>query len=178
MALDLGTGATLVLGGARSGKSRFAESLVLGSGLKPVYVATASPGDEEMADRIEEHRRRRGKRWLTIEEPVNLSAVLGQLARADAAVLVDCLTLWLTNLMMRGIDIGAEIEELAGIIPAFAGPVVFVSNEVGLGLVPDNAMGREFRDHAGRLNQAVAARAAQVYFIAAGLPLTLKQRSD
>jgi adenosylcobinamide kinase/adenosylcobinamide-phosphate guanylyltransferase len=175
MALDLGTGSTLVLGGARSGKSRFAESLVIGSRLKPLYVATASAGDEEMTARIEEHRQRRGRHWLTIEEPVNLTAVLGQLARADTAVLVDCLTLWLNNLMMRGIDIATEVEELAGIIPALAGPVVFVSNEVGLGLVPDNPMGREFRDHAGRLNQVVAARAARVYFVAAGLPLALKQ---
>jgi adenosylcobinamide kinase/adenosylcobinamide-phosphate guanylyltransferase len=175
MAFALGSGATLVLGGARSGKSRFAEGLVIDSGLKPVYVATAGAGDAEMAARIEEHRRRRGERWLTIEEPVNLAAVLGELARPDAAVLVDCLTLWLTNLMMRGIDIGVEVEELAGVIPALGGPVVFVSNEVGLGLVPDNPMGRAFRDHAGRLNQAVAERASQVFFTVAGLPLALKQ---
>lgn len=175
MAHGLGTGSTLVLGGARSGKSRFAEELVLGSRLRPVYVATASAGDEEMAARIEEHRRRRGEHWLTIEEPVNLAAVLGELARADTAVLVDCLTLWLTNLIVRGIDVGSEAEELSGIIPALAGPVVFVSNEVGLGLVPDNEMGRAFRDHAGRLNQTIAERSAQVYFVAAGLPLALKQ---
>lgn len=174
MAPDLGTGSTLVLGGARSGKSRFAESLVLGSGLKPVYVATASAGDQEMAERIAEHRRRRGDQWLTIEEPVNLAAVLGGLARRKSAVLVDCLTLWLSNLMMRELDVPMEIEELAGVIP-LAGPVVFVSNEVGLGLVPDTPLGREFRDHAGRLNQAVAARARHVYFIAAGLPLVLKE---
>lgn len=175
MAITLGTGSTLVLGGARSGKSRFAEGLVLGSGLKPVYVATADAGDDEMAARIADHRARRGAHWMTVEEPVDLAAVLHTQAGSDAAVLVDCLTLWLTNLMMAGSDIDSRIEDLAGAIPALAGPVVFVSNEVGLGLVPDNAMGRAFRDHAGRLNQAVAEQAARVYFIAAGLPLALKQ---
>lgn len=172
---DLGSGATLVLGGARSGKSTFAETLVLGSGLKPVYVATASADDDEMSARIEEHRKRRGEDWVTIEEPVNLSAVLAQLSRPDTAVLVDCLTLWLSNLMMRDIPVAIEMAGLTDTIARLEGPVVFVSNEVGLGLVPDNELGRAFRDQAGRLNQAVAAVARQVHFVAAGLPLTLKQ---
>ena len=161
---------------ARSGKSRFAESLVERSGLDPVYVATAAAGDTEMVDRIAHHRARRGDRWTTIEEPVDLCGTLVENATADAAVLVDCLTLWITNLMMHDADVGAETERLAAQIPDLAGPVVFVSNEVGLGIVPENAMARAFRDHAGRLHQQVAEYAEQVFFIAAGLPMALKER--
>ncbi len=171
----LGAGAVLVLGGARSGKSRFAERLVEDSGLDPVYVATAAAGDTEMAERIAHHRERRGDRWSTIEEPVDLRATLAENASAGKAVLVDCLTLWITNLMMREADITAETGRLAAQVPDLAGPVVFVSNEVGLGIVPENAMARAFRDHAGRLHQQVAERAEQVFFIAAGLPIALKE---
>jgi len=178
MATELGPGTTLVLGGARSGKSAFAERLILASGLRPVYVATASAGDEEMAVRIEEHRKRRGEHWVTIEEPVNLAAVLGQLATPGTAVLVDCLTLWLSNLMMRDMPVARETAGLTEAIARLRGPVVFVSNEVGLGLVPETPLGRDYRDHAGRLNQAVAAAASHVFFVAAGLPLTLKSRKD
>lgn len=175
MAYQLGSGAALVLGGARSGKSGFAENLVERSGLDPVYVATAAAGDAEMVDRIAHHRERRGDRWITVEEPVDLCGVLAERATARTAVLVDCLTLWITNLMMREADIGAETDRLVALIPDLAGPVVFVSNEVGLGIVPENAMARAFRDHAGRLHQRVADHAEQVFFIAAGLPIALKE---
>lgn len=170
----LGSGAALVLGGARSGKSRFAERLVEDSALRPVYVATAAGGDAEMADRIAHHRGRRGERWSTIEEPLDLCGTLTRKACTENAILVDCLTLWITNLMMREADVDAEIGRLTGLIRDLAGPVVLVSNEVGLGIVPENAMARAFRDHAGRLHQSVAEHAEQVFFVAAGLPLALK----
>jgi adenosylcobinamide kinase/adenosylcobinamide-phosphate guanylyltransferase len=167
-------GATLVLGGARSGKSTFAERLVRESGLSPVYVATGQAFDGEMRERISLHRERRGAEWRTIEEPLDLRAVLLAEASPANAVLVDCLTLWTTNLMMAEADVAKAFDELAAALSLLEGPVVFVSNEVGLGIVPDNAMARAFRDHAGRINQMVAAAARQVYFIAAGLPLVLK----
>ncbi len=165
--------ATLILGGARAGKSRFAETLIeqRGAGL---YLATAEAGDAEMAARIARHRSRRGDRWATLEEPLELAATLAANAGPGRAILVDCLTLWLSNLMHAGRDVEAETRRLADAIPC-PGPVVFVSNEVGLGIVPDNALAREFRDHAGRLHQAVAARADLVLFIAAGIPLVLKR---
>ncbi len=178
MTLVLGSGTTFVLGGARSGKSRLAEQLVEESGRDPVYIATATAGDGEMTDRIAEHRRRRGDRWRTVEEPVDLCAALQDASGPNTAVLVDCLTLWLTNLMLRDADIGAETGKLVNLLPALQGPVVLVSNEVGLGIVPENAMAREFRDHAGRIHQAVAGEAEQVVFMAAGLPLTLKSRDQ
>ena len=174
----LGSATTLVLGGARSGKSRLAERLVEASGRGPVYVATAAAGDGEMTDRISRHRRRRGGRWRTVEEPVDLCAALREAAAPDSAVLVDCLTLWLTNLMLGDADIGSEIGKLANLLPALPGPAVMVSNEVGLGIVPENAMARAFRDHAGRLHQAVAGEAEQVLFVTAGLPLTLKSLDE
>ena len=170
----LGAGAALVLGGARSGKSRFAESLVEHSDLNPIYVATAAAGDAEMVERIAHHRDRRGERWITVEEPVDLCGALAENVAADSAVLVDCLTLWITNLMIREADIGAEVDRLAALIPNVAGPVVLVSNEVGLGIVPENAMARAFRDHAGRLHQQIAERAEQVFLVTAGLPQALK----
>jgi adenosylcobinamide kinase / adenosylcobinamide-phosphate guanylyltransferase len=166
----------LVLGGARSGKSAYAERLVLASAPAALYLATGSAGDGEMAERIRQHRARRGGAWTTIEEPLRLCTVLADHARADRPILVDCLTLWLSNLMHAGADIAAETERLTALLPNLAGPVVFVSNEVGLGIVPDNALAREFRDHAGRLNQAVAATVDAVVFLAAGLPLPLKPR--
>ncbi|RCS25374.1 bifunctional adenosylcobinamide kinase/adenosylcobinamide-phosphate guanylyltransferase [Phyllobacterium salinisoli] len=164
----------LVLGGARSGKSVFAERLAEQSGLEAVYIATGQAYDDEMIERIVEHKERRGSMWMTIEEPLDLVGALVTHAREGRAVLVDCLTLWLTNLMMAERDIAAETARLALAIPGLAGTVMFVSNEVGLGIVPDNRMAREFRDHAGRLNQAVAAAVNDVYFIAAGLPLKMK----
>ncbi len=165
---------TLVLGGARSGKSRFAEQLVAAFPGRRVYLATAEPGDAEMAARIAEHRARRAGDWATIEEPVALPERVAALSRPGAAILVDCLTLWLANVMAADRDATAEGRRLMETLPGLAGPVVFVSNEVGLGIVPDNALARRFRDEAGRLNQQIAAACQRVHFLAAGLPITLK----
>ncbi len=162
---------TLILGGARSGKSRQAEQLVAAAGTG-LYVATAEAGDAEMAARIAQHRARRGAGWTTVEAPLDLAGCLAGPLDADA-VLVDCLTLWLSNLMAAARDVTRETERLLGALPA-ARPVVFVSNEVGLGIVPENALARAFRDHAGRLHQQLAARADRVLLMVAGLPLTVK----
>jgi len=164
---------TLVLGGARSGKSAYAERLA-GRAAEPVYLATATAGDEEMAARIARHRARRGPAWRTVEEPLDLVATLRQECRAGRCVLVDCLTLWLGNLLGAERDPQAAREELVAALPGLAGPMVLVANEVGLGIVPDNVMARRFRDHAGIINQAVARQANGVVFMAAGLPLVLK----
>jgi adenosylcobinamide kinase / adenosylcobinamide-phosphate guanylyltransferase len=170
---------TLVLGGARSGKSRHAEALIERAADRAVYLATAEAGDGEMAARIRHHRDRRAVQsatdWRTVEEPLALTASLVEMARQDRPILVDCLTLWLSNLLLAGRDIAAEMAGLAAALPDLAGPVVLVANEVGLGIVPDNALARAFRDHAGTLNQAVASVADRVVFVAAGLPLVLKQ---
>jgi adenosylcobinamide kinase/adenosylcobinamide-phosphate guanylyltransferase len=171
---------TLVLGGARSGKSRHAEALIEGRAATAIYLATAEAHDSEMAERIERHRARRAAarsaiRWRTIEEPLALAPRLAGSARPDCPILVDCLTLWLSNLMFAGRDVAAETAGLVAAIPSLAGPVVLVANEVGLGIVPDTALARAFRDHAGLLNQSVAAMADHVVFLAAGLPLVLKQ---
>jgi len=165
---------TFVLGGARSGKSSYAEKLVEASGLQPVYLATGRAFDGEMESRIAVHRDRRGTQWQTVEEPLDLKSALLQHAQSTRFVLVDCLTLWVTNLMMAERDIAAESHDLVAVLSALGGPVVFVSNEVGLGIVPENRMAREFRDHAGFLHQAIAAAADEVYFMAAGLPLKMK----
>ncbi|KAB2700646.1 MULTISPECIES: bifunctional adenosylcobinamide kinase/adenosylcobinamide-phosphate guanylyltransferase [Brucella] len=164
----------LVLGGARSGKSSYAEKMVESSGLQPLYLATGRAFDKEMENRIAIHRDRRGSEWQTVEEPLDLIGALTLNAATDRFVLVDCLTLWLTNLMMAERDITTETASLVAMLPNLAGPVVFVSSEVGLGIVPENRMAREFRDHAGFLHQAVAAIADEVYFMAAGLPLRMK----
>jgi adenosylcobinamide kinase/adenosylcobinamide-phosphate guanylyltransferase len=164
----------LVLGGARSGKSAYAERLVVESGLEAIYVATAEAGDAEMAERIAEHRKRRGAMWRTVEASEDLESVLVREAAEGRAVLVDCLTLWLTNLMLAGADFSARGAALAETARRLPGLRVFVSNEVGLGLVPDTPLGRRFRDAQGRLNQTMAAVADQAIFMAAGLPLFLK----
>ena len=171
-------GLVLVLGGARSGKSIYAERLTCDSGLDTVYVATATPGDAEMAERIEEHRSRRGGSWRTIEAPDRLEEALRREAGEGRAVLVDCLTLWLTNIMLAGADTEARARSLAETAGRLPGLRVFVSNEVGLGLVPETSLGRRFRDAQGRLNQTMAAVADQVVFMAAGLPLMLKGQSS
>ncbi|HEY3918571.1 MAG TPA: bifunctional adenosylcobinamide kinase/adenosylcobinamide-phosphate guanylyltransferase [Stellaceae bacterium] len=163
---------TLVLGGARSGKSRFAEELVEHTQRPALYLATAEPHDDEMRARIAAHRARRGGRWTTIEEPLEIVNAL--LTEETRPVLIDCLTLWLSNLLGAQRDIGFEIERLLAALPRIKAPVVLVANEVGLGIVPENALAREFRDHAGRLNQGVARLAQRVVFTAAGLPLALK----
>lgn len=166
---------TLVLGGARSGKSRHGETLAESSGLAPVYVATAQAFDAEMEARIGDHRERRGERWQNVEEPLELTTALRRHAGADKCLLVDCLTLWVTNLMMAERDAVKECALLAEALPSLPGPVIFVSNETGLGIVPDNALARQFRDTAGLVNQKIAAAADHVVFVAAGLPLVLKQ---
>lgn len=165
---------TLVLGGARSGKSRLAERLALGSARTRVYLATAEAGDAEMAERIARHRAGRDEGWTTLEEPLDLVGALARLDSPGRVILVDCLTLWLSNLMHAGRDPEREAAALAAILGALEGQVLAVSNEVGLGLVPETPLGRAFRDAQGRLNQAVAAVAPQVLFVAAGLPLRLK----
>ncbi|MGB3814391.1 MAG: bifunctional adenosylcobinamide kinase/adenosylcobinamide-phosphate guanylyltransferase [Shinella sp.] len=167
-------GAVLVLGGARSGKSAFAERLVAETGLSRHYIATGRAWDDEMQARIAKHREDRGQGWETHEEPLALAARIADVARADRAILIDCLTLWLTNLMLEERDIAAEFAGLIEAIKTAPGRLVFVSNEVGLGIVPENRMAREFRDHAGRLHQQVAALVREVYFVAAGLPLKMK----
>jgi len=168
---------TLVLGGARSGKSAYAERLVRGCALTPVYLATATAGDDEMQARISHHRLRRGDGWTTIEEPLELTLALTRASGRDCAVLVDCLTLWLSNIMHAGRDADAETRRLADWLGQAPHPVVLVSNEIGLGLVPETSLGRSFRDAQGRLNQAVAAAVPNVVFVAAGLPLRLKGQS-
>ena len=167
-------GAALVLGGARSGKSAFAERLVAETGLSRHYIATGRAFDDEMRARISKHREDRGEGWQTHEEPLALAARIRDVARADRAVLVDCLTLWVTNLMLEERDIAAECSGLVEVLRQAPGRIVLVSNEVGLGIVPENRMARAFRDHAGRLHQQVAALVPEVYFIAAGLPLKMK----
>ena len=171
---------TLVLGGARSGKSRFAEELVLAS-LKPggsaVYLATAEAGDAEMAARIALHRKRRGPAWRTVEEPLDLAGALARFARPDSPVLVDCLTLWLSNVLTAERDAGREIGHLVEALGDASGAVVLVSNEVGHGIVPDNALARSYRDHAGLMNQKIAIAADRVVLMTAGLPRVLKDEA-
>jgi adenosylcobinamide kinase/adenosylcobinamide-phosphate guanylyltransferase len=165
---------TLVLGGARSGKSRHAESLITASAPPPwVYVATAQALDAEMTERIAHHRARRGAKWHTVEAPHDLAGALASTA-SDGALLVDCLTLWLTNRMLAEADIEADTAALEKALARRRGPVVLVSNEVGSGIVPDNALARRFADEQGRLNQRIAGRADRVVLVVAGLPLTLK----
>ncbi|MGN6311973.1 MAG: bifunctional adenosylcobinamide kinase/adenosylcobinamide-phosphate guanylyltransferase [Xanthobacteraceae bacterium] len=168
---------TLVLGGARSGKSRFAERLACESSLSRIYLATATAGDDEMRARIAHHRAQRGGGWRTVEEPLALVDALAREAGEGRVVLVDCLTLWLSNLMHASRDVEAEINALADWLRRTRHPALLVSNEVGLGLVPETPLGREFRDAQGRLNQAIAAAVPNVAFVAAGLPLWLKRES-
>jgi adenosylcobinamide kinase/adenosylcobinamide-phosphate guanylyltransferase len=165
---------TLVIGGARSGKSRHAEALVEGEPGPCTFLATAQAGDSEMAERIRRHRARRGERWRTVEEPIALGPALARVSLDEGAVLVDCLTLWLSNLILAGHDPQSASEDLIASLAALRGPVVMVSNEVGCGIVPDNALARRFQDEAGRLNQAVAAAADRVVYMVAGLPMRLK----
>jgi adenosylcobinamide kinase/adenosylcobinamide-phosphate guanylyltransferase len=168
---------TLVLGGARSGKSVFAEQLVRDSGFARIYLATATAEDDEMRSRITHHRDRRGDGWVTVEEPLALVDALTREATHGRAVLVDCLTLWLSNLMFAERDPEIEARRLTRFLEVAKYPIVLVSNEVGLGLVPETPLGRKFRDAQGRLNQIVAATVPNVVFIAAGLPLWLKRSS-
>lgn len=166
--------ATLVLGGARSGKSAFAERLARHSGLSKKYVATAEAFDDEMAARIARHREDRGIDWRTVDAPRALPEAICEHSAPDAVVLVDCLTLWLSNRLLDDAPLEDDAAALDAALAEAAGPVICVSNEVGLSLVPETRLGRVFRDAQGRLNQRVAARAGHVVFVAAGLPLTLK----
>ena len=164
----------LVLGGARSGKSTVAEQIVEQSGLARLYLATAEAGDDEMRVRIAEHRARRGTGWQNIETPLDLEKTLAETARPGRAVLVDCLTLWLSNIFLAEGDVGERVSALAVTLRELPGLIVVVSNEVGMGLVPDNALARSFRDAQGRLNQTIAGDCDTVIFVAAGQPLALK----
>ena len=166
---------TLVLGGARSGKSRYAERLVEAAANSGTYCATAEAGDAEMAERIAAHRARRGSFWRTVEAPLELADAISAEAAPEHPVLVDCLTLWLSNLLLAGKEPGESASALCRTLHETDGPVVLVSNEVGMGLVPETPLGRCFRDAAGSLNQEVAALADRVVFVAAGLPLVLKE---
>lgn len=176
---------TLILGGARSGKSAYAEQLAARQPHPVTVIATAEAHDAEMAARIAHHRQQRPAHWLTVEEPLALAAALRQHARPDGLILVDCLTLWLTNQLLAA-DLPedgplsppaqwlAAREALLCTLETLPGEVLLIANEVGLGIVPLGALNRLFVDEAGRLNQALAARCQQVRFIAAGLPMTLK----
>lgn len=164
---------TLVVGGARSGKSAFAERLITATDRPRRYIATAEAWDDEMRARIARHRDGRGAAWTTVEAPLDLAAALAQ-AQSDEAVLVDCATLWLTNHLLADHDLCAETERLVHALAACHAPVVIVSNETGWGIVPENALARRFRDEQGRLNQRLAAEAAFVVTVIAGLPLVLK----
>lgn len=163
-----------VLGGARSGKSSYAQARAEALEGELIFVATGQAFDTEMADRIARHRADRGPRWTTIEAPVDLAATLRAETREDRVLLIDCLTLWTSNLLLAERDIPAAATELVEAIVDAAGPLILVANEVGLGIVPDNALARRFRDEAGRVNQQVAAAVDGVMFIAAGLSLKLK----
>lgn len=165
---------TLILGGARSGKSRLAEQLAEKRDGRLVYIATAEAWDDEMKARIAEHKSRRGDRWHSIEAPIAVAEVLQALPPDTGVALIDCLTLWLSNLMHADRDLGAETAGLLTALNNVKFPVLLVSNEVGLGIVPDNKLARDFRDAQGRLNQAVAQAADHAIFMAAGLPLVLK----
>ena len=164
----------LILGGARSGKSVFAEELIDETSLAKVYLATGQVFDDEMRRRVGSHQNRRGPEWALREEPVEIGAALSEICNENTAVLVDCLTLWVTNLMMAEREILGECDSLAALLPTLSGTVIFVSNEVGQGIVPDNAMARAFRDYAGLLHQKIASVADEVYFVTAGLPQKLK----
>lgn len=178
---------TLVLGGARSGKSGHAEKIAAQTGCSVVYIATAHAGDGEMAERIAHHRNSRAPHWVTVEEPLLLADAIARHSTPASVVMVDCLTLWLSNLMFSDgraypetgtLELpplfGAQRAALLDVLARARGDIVLVSNEIGMGIIPMGAVSRCFADEAGRLNQAVAAACDRVLFIAAGLPLTLK----
>ncbi|WP_062380086.1 bifunctional adenosylcobinamide kinase/adenosylcobinamide-phosphate guanylyltransferase [Pseudomonas abietaniphila] len=166
----------LILGGARSGKSRLAEKLASDSGFEVIYIATSQPLDGEMSQRVALHRQRRPDHWGLIEEPVELARVLKESAGSDRCLLVDCLTLWLTNLLMLDDPqrLAQEREALLDCLAELPGKIIFVSNETGLGVVPLGELTRRYVDEAGALHQALAERCQRVVFTVAGLPMTLK----
>lgn len=172
--MNLAGKTALVLGGARSGKSAFSERLAIATDRECHYIATGRAYDDEMRERIARHREDRGPSWITHEEPTDLVGTLKAIDAPGRIILVDCLTLWVTNLMMEEADIAGRTAALVDHLAVSEAKIVLVSNEVGLGIVPENRMAREFRDHAGRLHQAVAAVVDDVFFVAAGLPLRMK----
>jgi adenosylcobinamide kinase/adenosylcobinamide-phosphate guanylyltransferase len=166
-----------ITGGARSGKSAYAERLASAVGGKRAYIATAQALDAEMAARIEKHRKDRGDAWDTFEEPLAVAELVRKLSDRYAVVLLDCVTLWLSNVMAHSGDDGVVVArsgELVASLREFAGTCIVVSNEVGLGIVPDNPMARKYRDFAGMLNQKMAGAADEVYFTASGIPVRIK----
>jgi len=163
-----------ILGGARSGKTHRALQLAQSTDRDRVYIATAQALDSEMADRIAHHKTERGEGWSTIEAPLDLVSAIGQAPLKGNICLIDCLTLWLSNLMHYEHDIETETTQLCQAISRSPIPLIIVSNEVGMGLVPNTRLGRAFRDEQGRLNQTIAKVCDHVEFIVAGLPLTLK----
>jgi adenosylcobinamide kinase/adenosylcobinamide-phosphate guanylyltransferase len=172
MARQSDSSVTLILGGARSGKSRHGESLIAACPAPWVYVATAEAWDDEMKARIAEHRARRDERWQTVDAPLTLPQALRD--AGDLPVLVDCLTLWLTNVMLAEQDVLTGTNDLLSALSTRPAPTVLVANEVGLGIVPEHKLGRAFRDAAGILHQRIAAQADRVLFMVAGLPMVMK----
>ena len=166
--------AVLILGGARSGKSRYALALAEAAAPERLFIATAEALDDEMAVRIARHRQERGAGWATREAPLGLVCALREEARPARAVVVDCVTLWLTNVLLAGRDVATAIAELSALVPGLAGPAIFVSNEVGSGVTPPTKLGREFQDWQGRANQALASACDVVVAVHAGLPRLLK----
>lgn len=169
----MGAQLTIVTGGAKSGKSRFAETLVLATGRPRTYIATAQAWDDEMHSKIAAHREDRGAGWHTVEAPRDVAAALASVA-ADGVVLLDCATMWLTNALLAEADLDAESTALLAALATCPAPVVVVTNELGWSIVPDNALARRFRDAQGRLNQRLAAQADLVVAVISGLPLALK----
>lgn len=168
-------GHVLVLGGARSGKTGFAERLAMRAGNAPLYLATAQALDAEMLERVRMHQQQRHGRFSTLEEPVALTTALKAAAKTHDVILVDCLTLWITNLLGAGVNVAEAVDGLAAALPEIdTARVILVSNEVGLGIVPDNALARMFRDLAGSAHQRLAEICDEVHFVVAGLPMTLK----
>jgi adenosylcobinamide kinase / adenosylcobinamide-phosphate guanylyltransferase len=168
---------TFITGGARSGKSRLAEGLAVAYGAPLGYLATGHAGDGEMAERIARHQARRGAEWQTMEEPLDLAGVLKGHDGYFRAVLVDCVTLWLTNILLAHDDparVMDEVRRLAALLPTLQTPVILVTSEVGMGIVPENRLARTFRDLAGEANELLAAAADEVYVMFSGLPLKLK----
>ncbi len=164
----------LILGGARSGKSALAERLACATNLEVIYIATATANDKEMQQRIDRHQQQRPSHWTTIESPYELTETLKQQATSQRCLLVDCLTLWLSNLLCEARDTEAAREALLKTLTELPGEIIFVSNEVGLGIIPMGSLSRRFVDESGRLHQSLAQQCDRVVFTAAGLPLIMK----
>ena len=164
----------LVLGGARSGKSAYAEDLALTLSEKPIYLATGRAWDDEMVARISKHKDRRSHQWISIEEPIEVFRTLKDHSDTNTTLLLDCLTLWVTKLMLEERDVEQEFQVFEAAVRAFKGNLILVSNEVGMGIVPENKMAREFRDYVGDLHKRIADIANEVYLVVAGIPVTVK----